>query len=165
MSLTIRPMRLDDVEAMLQVQAQCYPEAMNESRQVLADRWRACPDTAWVVAAGDGRVGAYLVAYRSRWGQVSSLGDVFAHQPQADVLYLHDLAMGEALRGRGVATMLVAHARAAARAQGLMGLALVSVNDTVVFWRRLGLVEQPVGALGRAALRTYPGAAVYMAVA
>ena len=158
----IRAMRLDDVDALLGVQAECYPPAMNEPAAVLAARWQACPDTAWVALGPDGQVGAYLVACRSRRGYVTPLGAALAHHPQADVMYLHDLAIGRALRGQGVAARLVGAAREAARVAGLQGLALVSVNDTVSFWQGFGLQPAPVDAGGEQALGTYQGRAVYM---
>lgn len=159
---SVRLMQPDDLDAVLRVQAQCYPPEMNEARDVLALRLQACPDTVWVALDAQGQVGAYLAAYRSVWGKVTPLGQPFAHEAQADVLYLHDLAIGLALRGQGVAQGLIDMARAWALAQGYRGLALVSVNDTVAFWQRHGLMPVRPDAAGLAALITYPGRAVYM---
>lgn len=162
-SVVVRAMRPDDLDAIVEVQAQCYPPDMNEPALLLAARLQACPDTAWVaVEPGTDVPGAYLVGYRTVLGKVSPLGGPFAHHPQADGLYLHDLAIGRALRGRGVAQLLVAHARARALAWHLAGLALVSVNDTVAFWRGQGFEPADVTPQGQAALDTYPGRAVYM---
>lgn len=158
----IRPMRADDVPAMLQVQAQCYPPHMNESAEVLMARWAACPDTAWVAEDARGQVAAYLVGYRSCWGQVSPLGEAFAHAAQPEMLYLHDLAIGHALRGQGAAQALVAEARRAASVQALEGLTLVSVNGSLAFWQRLGWRVMPLDATGQQALTTYADDAVYM---
>lgn len=163
MLVQVRLMQREDVQVMLSIQAQCYPLSMNESAQVLIERFQRCGDTAWVAVDATGVVGAYLVAYRSRRGKVSCLGDAFAHEPQADVLYLHDLAIATEWRGRGLASVLLDHARRQALAQGLSGLSLVSVNDTVRFWRQQGF--EPVVDLSEsalAALATYDGPAVYL---
>ncbi len=159
---TIRPMLGSDVPAMLGVQAQCYEPDMNESAEVLLARFQSCPDTAWVALDAQGQVAAYLVAYRSCLGKPTPLGHAFEHAPAADVLYLHDLAMGEALRGQGVAQRLVAHARAQAGVMGLRGLALVSVNDTVGFWQRMGFAVAQPATMFEPMLNTYPGHARYM---
>jgi ribosomal protein S18 acetylase RimI-like enzyme len=159
---TIRPMLGSDVPAMLEVQAQCYEPAMNESAEVLLARHEACPDTAWVALDAQGPVAAYLVAYRSCLGKPTPLGHAFEHVPDADVLYLHDLAIGATLRGQGVAQQMVLHARVQARAMGLRGLALVSVNDTVGFWQRMGFEIAQADAISELALNTYPGHARYM---
>jgi GNAT superfamily N-acetyltransferase len=162
-SLVVRAMRHDDLDAIVDVQAQCYPPAMNEPASLLAARLQACPETAWVAVDPVTDVaGAYLVGYRTLLGKVSPLGGAFAHHPQADGLYLHDLAIGRALRGQGVAQALLAHARAQALEWHLAGLALVSVNDTVAFWRGQGFELADVTPQGQAALATYPGRAVYM---
>jgi GNAT superfamily N-acetyltransferase len=160
--MSIRPMLACDVPAMLAVQAQCYEPAMNEPGDVLLARLAACPDTAWVALQASGQVGAYLVAYRSSLGKVAPLGHAFSHSPDADVLYLHDLAIGTRSRGQGVAQRLVAHARQQAAAAGLRGLALVSVNDTVPFWQRMAF-ECGVPSDGcEPMLNTYPVGAQYM---
>lgn len=158
----IRPMLGSDVSAMLVVQAQCYEPAMNEPAEVLLARHDACPDTAWVALDAQGQVAAYLVAYRSCLGKPTPLGHAFEHAPDADVLYLHDLAIGVVLRGQGVAQQLVSHARAQARTMGLRGLALVSVNDTVGFWQRMGFAVAQPAATSEPMLNTYPGTARYM---
>ncbi|TBO30253.1 GNAT family N-acetyltransferase [Aquabacterium lacunae] len=160
--ILIRPMQADDVPAMLAVQAQCYPPHMNEPADVLLARWQACGDTAWVACDAQGQVAAYLVAYRSVWGKVSPLGQAFAHAAQPEVLYLHDLAIGQALRGQGAAQALVAAARQLAQAQALQGSTLVSVNGSLAFWQRLGWQVMSLEAAGQRALATYADDAVYM---
>lgn len=162
-AVVVRAMRAADLEAVVRIQAQCYPPDMNEAAGLLQARLAACPDTAWVaVDAATDAPGAYLVGYRTVLGKVSPLGAAFEHHARADGLYLHDLAIGQALRGRGVAQALVSHARAQARRWGLAGLALVSVNDTVDFWRGQGFEVAQVTPQGQAALDTYSGRAVYM---
>ena len=158
----IRPMQAEDVAAMLLVQGQCYPLGMNESGEVFRARFQACPDTAWVALDAQGQVGAYLVAYRSCLGKVAPLGQAFAHLPAANALYLHDLAIGAALRGQGLAAVLVQLARAQAAAMGLHALALVSVNDTVGFWQGMGFEVAPVEGDSAQALQTYVQPARHM---
>lgn len=160
--MLIRPMRLDDMAALLVVQEQCYPQAMNESAEVFTARWLACGDTAWVMADAQDVAQAYLVGYRSRWGAVSPLGKSFSHATDAQVLYLHDLAIGHAVRRRGVAQALVQHARSEAQRCAMEGLGLVSVNESQAFWQGQGFQVTALDAVGREALATYGSAAVYM---
>jgi GNAT superfamily N-acetyltransferase len=161
MSLSVRAMGEGDLDAVLRVQAQSYPPEMNESREVLAQRLQACPDTAWVLCLR-GEVGAYLVGYRTQLGRVSPLGATFEHQAEANALYVHDLAIGLALRGQGAAQHLMTEARRWAREWALEGLALVSVNDTVPFWRKQGFEVAEVSPQGQQALDSYVGRALYM---
>ena len=162
-SVAVRLMRPDDLAAVADIQSHCYPPEMNEPLDLLEARLAACPDTAWVAVDTRNDVpGAYLVGYRTLLGKVSPLGAAFVHHSRPDGLYLHDLAIGRALRGQGVAQALVAHARAEAAQWGLQGLALVSVNDTVGFWMGQGFEVAEVSSQGQAALDTYWGRAVYM---
>jgi len=112
MSLQIRLMREQDIAAVFEVQTQAYVSAMVEAESIFHARLRAAPTTCWV--AEDAAVGvcAYLMAYPSSSGKISSLGSDFDPAREADSLYLHDLAVGTAMHGRGVGVRLVEHAQA-----------------------------------------------------
>jgi len=160
----IRPMQADDVPAMLAVQAQCYPLPMNESGEVLLARWQTCGDTAWVACDAQGRVVAYLVAHRTRCGQMPALGEAFEHADHAQVLHLHDLAIGLQARGQGLALHLLREAGRHCGSAGLEGMTLVSVNDSHAFWFRLGWRDWTSPDANDGALSTYGGKAAYMAI-
>ena len=158
----IRAMRLDDLDAVLAIQAACYPPAMQEAAPVLQARMQAATDTCIVAQDGKG-VCAYLFGYPSRLGAVTPLGAEFAPAPDADTLYLHDLALAPRAHGRGLARELVGHLLALGRRAGLTATALVSVQDTAAFWTALGYEAAEVkDAQARAALASYPGQARYM---
>ncbi|SDD38230.1 Predicted N-acetyltransferase YhbS [Massilia sp. PDC64] len=146
-----------DLDAVLAVQAACYPPAMQEAADVVRARLRASPDKVLVARDADG-VCAYLFAYPSRLGKVTPLGGAFAVPAAPDTLYLHDLAVAPRAAGQGVARRLVD--AMLARAGGLRHSALVSVQDTRRFWESLGYLP---AAGDEAALATYPAGALYMA--
>ncbi|MDN4039474.1 GNAT family N-acetyltransferase [Massilia sp. YIM B02443] len=154
-------MHLADLDAVMAVQAACYPPSMQEPRAVVRARLLAAASSCAVAFDGDGVCG-YLFAYPSRLGAVTDLGAPFAPPPQPDTLYLHDLSVAPRAHGRGLARALVEHLLATGRAQGLRHAALVSVQDSERFWTGFGF--RPSRAAGAdAGLATYPGAAVYMA--
>ncbi|MGI5011992.1 MAG: GNAT family N-acetyltransferase [Janthinobacterium lividum] len=155
-------MRQDDLAALLEVQAACYPPEMREGEAVVLARMAAAADTCIVAADREG-VCAYLFAYPSRLGAVTPLGAEFAVADDPDTLYLHDLAVAPRAHGRGLARRLVGELLERARARGIAASSLVSVQDTAAFWTALGYVESAVdGPCARAALATYPGVARYM---
>lgn len=157
-----RAMREDDLEAVLEVQAACYPPSMQEAAGVVLARLRAAPATC-LVAQDRGGVCAYLFAYPSRLGAVTPLGATFEVAADPDTLYLHDLAVAPRAHGRGLARRLVGHMLACARKGGVMASSLVSVQDTAAFWSGLGYAEcRTDDPQARAALATYPGVARYM---
>lgn len=157
---TIRPIHPDDLPAVLQVQAACYPPSMQEPAEVVLARMRSAGASCVVAEDGEGVCG-YLFAYPGRLGKLTRLGAEFAPSANPDTLYLHDLSVAPRALGRGLARGLVQHLLAQAR--GLEASALVSVQDTAGFWSALGYQVMEVGCPeARAALASYPGEARYM---
>ena len=133
-------MQESDIAAVLRVQSECYGISMNESEQTLRSRLAVAPDSSWLAEDAHG-VPAYLVAYRSMLGKVTALGGLFGIAAQVDCLYLHDLAVCQRAKGQGLGPWLVRHAWKMALAEGLQHSALVSVQDTQSFWRKLGYAD------------------------
>lgn len=153
-------MRADDIDAVLAVQAACYPPAMQESRAVLAARLQAAPVTS-LVAVLDGAVCAYVFAYPSTLGAIAPLDTPFLLPAAPDTLYLHDLAVAPRAHGRGLAKRLAAQLLERARSVELAHSALVAVQGSRPFWESLGYaVYAPAPAPDR--LSGYPPGTVYM---
>lgn len=158
----IRAMRAHDLDAILAVQAACYPPSMREAAGVVLARMGVAADGC-IVAEDEEGVCGYLFAYPSRLGKLTPLGADFRPAPDADTLYLHDLSIAPRAHGRGLARRLVGHLLAQARQRGLASSALVAVQDSAAFWTALGY-EAVASACpeARAALASYPGVARYM---
>lgn len=162
LSATLRPMQPPDLPWVMAVQQQCYVPEMVEDLATLQARLHAAPQHAWV-AEHHGTVCAYLVGYRSVRGSLSALGATFAPTPKGDCLYLHDLAVAPSAKGLGLGPRLVRHALQQAQAQGLAHAALVSVQDSRVFWEKQGFQAwQAPTPEQQALLATYSGPAWYM---
>ncbi|WP_296952659.1 GNAT family N-acetyltransferase [uncultured Massilia sp.] len=160
----LRPMRADDLDAVLAVQAQCYPPAMQEAGAVVLARLRAAPATTLVACDAAGVCG-YLFAYPSVYGKVTPLGAPFDVAPVPDTLYLHDLAVAPRALGSGLARRLVRRMLAPGTAGALARAALVSVQDSRAFWEAMGFAadrDGPADPASRAALAGYPDGALYM---
>jgi len=156
--VTVRPMLPADLDAVLRVQAACYPPAMQEAAAVVKARLDAAAATCLAASDADGVCG-YLFAYPSRLGRVTDLGAPFGIAPDADTLYLHDLAVAPRALGRGLARALVEHLLDLGRGLDLPHAALVSVQDSTRFWNGFGFEAR---ATSDAGLFTYPPGAVYM---
>jgi ribosomal protein S18 acetylase RimI-like enzyme len=161
-AVAVRRMRLDDLPSVAAIQATAYPPHFLEDEATLQARLNDFPDTAWV-AQGPSGVCAYLVAYRSVLGKVTPLGAHFESPLGADCLYLHDLAVSATAAGQGLGPLLVQHALAMARREGLAASALVSVQGSQGFWRRMAYQAQRLDdPQQQAHLASYPGTGVYM---
>ncbi|MEC5384857.1 GNAT family N-acetyltransferase [Uliginosibacterium sp. H3] len=158
----IRLMTQADIPAALALQAECYGIGMNESEAVFRSRLDAAPDSAWLATDAQGAL-AYLVGYRSRLGKLTLLGDTFTPAAMPDCLYLHDLAVSPRAQGSGLARGLLLHAWSLAQREGLAYSALVSVQDSQRFWRKLGYeVWESLTADELAKLSSYTGPSYYM---
>jgi len=158
MSTSLRPMRPADLDAVLRIQAACYPAAMQEPAAVVLSRMVAAHGTC-LVGSHEDIVRGYLFAYPSRIGLVTDLNAPFKVAAQPDTLYLHDLAIEACALGRGLARALVDEALRIARLSGLAHAALVSVQDSARFWHALGWHAVSTYDAG---LHTYPPGALYM---
>lgn len=156
--MLLRPMLPTDLDAVLRIQAACYPAPMQEPAAVVAARIAAARDTC-LVGSDERGVHGYLFAYPSCLGLVTDLNASFSVAHQPDTLYLHDLAIAPCALGRGLARALVDDALRLARRLGLPHAALVSVQDSVRFWEALGW---RVASTHDTGLHTYPPGALYM---
>lgn len=134
----VRPLRRADLPALLQLQAACYGAGLIEGPEVYARRLARADGLSLAATDAQGGLLAYLAAYASVPGQVTPLQGDFESPPQADTLYLHDLAVHPDHGGRGLAASVLNAAWQAARQRGLRQAALVSVQGTRRFWERQG---------------------------
>ncbi|WP_291478387.1 GNAT family N-acetyltransferase [Acidovorax sp.] len=161
--MTPRPLTVDDLPGLLDVQRACYGDEYVESAEVFTRRL-ASPAQCSLVLEDGGRVCAYLAAYDSLLGKVTPLHGDFEAVPQADTLYLHDMAVLPTCAGQGLAQALLKSVWDHAAAQGLRHTALVSVQGSQTYWERHGYAQQPLGdAAQRERLASYGAGAVYMA--
>ena len=160
--MSVQPLCLADLPGLQAVQRQCYGADLVEGTDVFARRL-AHPANCSAVIAQDGQVRAYVVAYRSCWGQVTPLHGDFSDHPTPDTLYLHDLAVSPQWAGQGYGQALRQWLSSQASAWGLRWSALVSVQNTQAYWQRQGYRPQPLSdATQRQRLDSYGPGAVYM---
>jgi GNAT superfamily N-acetyltransferase len=155
MSFNIRLMQSDDLIAVTAIQADAYSGYFLESADVITQRFDSSPGTSWI-AERDGQVCAYLIGYWSMIGKISPLNAPFTHIKGANCLYLHDLALFKSVQGFGLAKALINAATEYALNEAAQAIALMSVQDSVTFWRKYGFVEFPeLDEAQRNNLRTY----------
>ncbi|GAB2479147.1 N-acetyltransferase [Comamonas humi] len=156
-------MRAADLGGVLRVQLACYGAGFVESAEVYGRRIASGAQCSLVAVDGEGAVLAYLAAYRSRLHAITPLDGDFGVIEAPDTLYLHDMAVGSAHAGQGLAGALLRAAWAAAAAWQPRYSALVAVQGAQAYWARHGyeLCQQlPSEQLRR--LRSYGADAVYM---
>lgn len=155
---TWRPMRPDDLDAVLAIAAVVHPD-YPEDRAVFAERLRLYPAGCRMAERGGATVG-YAVLHPGRLGVPPPLDSPLGALPAAaDCLYLHDVALLAAARGSGLGAAALEYARDLADGAGMAVLALTSTPGARGYWERQGFAtaaEQP------AALASYGGGMTYM---
>lgn len=159
--LSWRPMTADDLDGVVEVAAIGFPDHF-EGRDCFENRLGLNPSGCFVLSAEGGPVRGYMVAYPWRREAAPALNTLIDALPEdAEVMYLHDLALHPEARGGGHARPVVEALADQARAQGWRELALVAVNDAAPFWGRYGFNVHETPAMA-AKLASYGDDARYM---
>lgn len=156
-----RPMTTGDLDGVVQVAALGFPDHF-EGRDCFENRLTLNPQGCFVLADQAGAVFGYMVAYPWRSGSAPALNTLLEAIPRdADLMYLHDLALHPKARGGGHARPIVDRLADQARADGWPLMALVAVNDAAPFWARHGFEVRDAPEM-RAKLASYGADARYM---
>lgn len=129
-------MRPADLPAVLTVQRAAYGDAYQESAGVLGAKLELAPAACWL-AEREGEVLGYVFAHP--WRRTPPpLHAALDAAEDAELAFLHDLAVAPAGRGAGLAAALFGEVAAWAGRCGFAELALVALPDACGFWRRHG---------------------------
>ncbi|MDR6982627.1 putative N-acetyltransferase YhbS [Rheinheimera pacifica] len=164
MSIRIRLINEADLGAIVAIQDSCYAAELFEDAGLIRRRLASQPHSCWLAENSAGEVLAYLFSYPSRNKQVAPLGSTFGSYADAELLYLHDLAVSHNARGMRLAPQLLACAEQYAAELGFHTLALVAVQGSVTYWQKHGFeVQTLTDTAALQALASYTGQnAVYM---
>ena len=149
-------LKSDHMADVLRIQDYCYTEIEPESLESLQAKILASPNTCLIAESSEGAVG-YLIAVPIIYPHLPTLNaPTFELPADADTLYIHDLAIHGAGRGKGVAQALVRASIDAAKRSGLSRACLVAIQNSQSFWEQFGFekVAEPTDEL-RAKLASY----------
>ena len=161
-AIIVRPMRIDDLERVLALQARCYPPELHDSRAALESRLRHAPGLNFIAEKG-GVLCAYIVAHPWRSLSPPPVDMVMTEPPEAEVCYVHDLSVSPDAGGGGLGRRLFDAMHAASLAAGLSRSELTAVRGAASYWARLGYAPVACDAVLAAKVAGYGDDAVYMA--
>jgi len=136
-----RAMQEGDLPAVTAIAAEVHP-SYPESPAVFAERLRLFAQGCLIAVDANGNVLGYAIAHPAVLGQPPALNSMLGGlSPQADCLYLHDVALTAATRRSGLGGALVAYIEELALAHGFACAALMAVNNSAAYWQRCGFMS------------------------
>jgi len=122
----------------LKIQEEAYTEIPPEDVNILKSKWLSSPDTCSIYSSNENKILAYLLSHP--WGSDSppKLNEEAPVNNDTSNLYLHDLALSNEARGRGIARALVENLINNAKTQGFTKILLVAVQGSSSFWVKFG---------------------------
>src|SRR5205809_6209465 len=138
MPLHLRPLTHADIAAVHDLEVEAYAESLLVSDEALLSLIALFPNGA-IGAFDDKGLCGFVFALPLRAGTILDLqAPLDAIPSNADVFYIHDIAVAQRGRGRGIGGRLAAHAIDVGRAGGFTRAELVSVQGSAPFWERFG---------------------------
>ena len=147
--IQLTQLRSEHMADVLRIQDDCYTEIEPESLESLHAKILASPETCLIAESSKGALG-YLIAVPVSYPHLPALNaPTFELLAGADTLYIHDLAVDRAGRGKGVAQALVRASIDAAKRSGLSLACLVAIQNSQRFWEQFGFetVAEPADEL------------------
>ncbi len=133
-----------------------------ERPEVMGEKLGLWPRGCWVLATDAGEVSGYAISHPWMLFGVPPLdGFLRALPPEADCLYVHDIAIAREARGSGRAAELMAIVGRHARSLAVRHVAGVAVNGSGALWSRMGFESLSTAAVRRS-LEPYGPGAEYM---
>lgn len=135
--MTISSITEESWKEIADIQQEVYGSRFHEDLQVLKSKWIVSPETC-LIYKSDVSVDAYLLAHAWNCDIPPKLFQPLPTDTKGDILFLHDLAVSNRVRGKRVGVLLINHLMGVARVCGYKRVLLVSVQDSVLFWMKSG---------------------------
>ena len=126
----------------LKIQEEAYLDIPPEDVDVLKSKWLSSPSTCAVYLENNEVILGYLLAHPWPSDIPPKLHEI-SPVTDSDNLYLHDLALANEARGKGIAKALVDNLIDTAKAQEYKKVLLVAVQNSGGFWEKFGFVHVP----------------------
>jgi len=127
-------------DGILRIQEEAYTDLPPEDVNILKSKWLSSPDTCSIYSSNEDTILAYLLAHPWANDSPPILNEEVPINNRASNLYLHDLALSNEARGKGIAKALVENLVSNAKQQGFIKVLLVAVQESHFFWAKYGFM-------------------------
>ncbi|MDA3812097.1 MAG: GNAT family N-acetyltransferase [Spirochaetaceae bacterium] len=141
--IKIRHIEKRDWSAILRIQTEAYFAIEPESENVMKSKSLASRETCFVVENEQREILAYCLSHPWEPLSAPALNTVISTSNSSGNLYIHDLAVSHAARGKGFAEKLCNQIVFKAQSLGFQRISLVSIQQSYLFWGKMGFKETP----------------------
>lgn len=158
-------MQTSDLQSVVRLGNALHPPSLFESEAALASRFDMggpafchvlCEDEA---PRDDDVLHGYVLAHPWTQDDVPKLNEAIGRPPRFDTLFLHDMVLARAARGKGHARAILDLLKDRVAASGYRSISLVAVNGSRPFWQAAGFAPL---AMDGGMLRPYGEGACFM---
>ncbi|WP_409227163.1 GNAT family N-acetyltransferase [Gudongella sp. SC589] len=139
MDVRIRKVTEEDLEEVVSVEAECFPQAEAATRESLENRIRTFPDSFFAAEADNriiGFVNGCVTDERTIRGEMFS--DSNLHNPQGDYQAIFGLDVIPEYQRQGIAAMLMEHMIEESKKSGRKGVILTCKDKLIKYYEKFG---------------------------
>lgn len=142
MEITIRKVKPEDLDAVVNVEAECFPEAEAATRSSLNNRINTFPDSFYV-AEDNGRIIGFVngCITNSRTIYDELFIDASLHDPNGSYQAIFGLDVVPEYRNKGMAAKLMNHLIDVSMKNGRKGLILTCKEHLLHYYSKFGFVN------------------------
>ncbi len=136
--MVFRSLTCEDTPGLHRLEAESYLPSLHESDEVFVRLLELFPEGAFGCVDDEGLCGfAFGVPLKAGWTlELRTPLEKIPDEP--DTFYIHDVAVAERCRGRGIGLALATRLLDLARELGFTRAELVSVQGSAPFWEKFG---------------------------
>ena len=145
MDIHIRRVSLDDLDAVTEVEARCFPAAEAASKASFEQRIKTFPESFFVAEINGeiiGFINGCIINETTIWDEL--FGDTSLHVPNGDYQTIFGLDVLPEYQRRGVAAQLMNYIIEAARSEGRKGLILTCKENLIHYYEKFGYLNKGV---------------------
>jgi predicted N-acetyltransferase YhbS len=136
-SMTITHIEEHMWPAILALQSEAYYQIEPEDLETMHSKWRASPSCCFVYQ-NRGDILGYLLAHAWNSEEPPKLSQVLEQNCSGSILFLHDLAVSQTLKGQGVGHKMMDHLLKTIAPMNFKKINLVAIQGSVPFWQNMG---------------------------
>lgn len=142
MEINIRPVTMEDLDTVTDIESKCFPEAEAAPRNSFEERIRTFPES-FFLAETNGVIIGFVngCVTNERTIRDDLFHDTTLHVPDGDYQSVFGLDVLEAYRNRGVAGQLLKHLIEASRLSGRKGVILTCKERLLPYYSSFGFVN------------------------